>query len=274
MKLRIEYTEYESGLCSFLSMMKSIVGLIVFWIVFNIPSFIFLLSGSSGSTAGVLFIVFSIVAVAAFVWFLFLDLDELDDKLCKEKKKNKSGSNLQKNFFDGLIEKVSPALSFGSNVYMEFVIYALFKTRIIFLFELERQGTDKNTKKLTVDIYDVFQLMKYEEVAGLKMHFPSQKTNLFENRFSAYEKIFTDTSIFSGSFVMSHISSALYWFCENGWENSALNTDFSFERLLKAERKRSGEQKYSRIHDEIDATIIEYCDEKMPSLVQKFIARS
>lgn len=274
MRFHIEYTEYESGLCTFLSFMKSIVGLVVFWIVFNIPSFAYLLSGGSGSSSGIMFVVFSLMAIAAFVWFLFLDLEKLDDKLCKEKKKSKTASNPPKEFFEGLIEKVTPALAFNSNIYMEFVIYALFKTRMIFLFELERQGIDEKTQKATVDIYDTFQFLEYEFVSGMKMYYPSQKAELSANRFSAYESIFMNTDVFPNTFVMSHISYTLYWFCEKGWNRSVLNTEFSAEKLTEWERKRPDTQKYYKIHDEIDTAVIEYCDKEMPSLVQKILFRS
>lgn len=85
MKIRIEFDTYESKLATLVSMLQSgVIGLIVFWLFFNVPSFVVLICGVEGYITGILFGVMSFVALVSFLLFvLFVKPEKIDEYFCK-----------------------------------------------------------------------------------------------------------------------------------------------------------------------------------------------
>ena len=96
MRYRVEYETYTSKLATFASLLKSSiwVGLSVFLVIFNIPSFICLACGVDG--AGIIFGIMSGVAVISLILFcIFVKPEKIDDYMsrrpAKAKKEPKCG---------------------------------------------------------------------------------------------------------------------------------------------------------------------------------------
>lgn len=86
MKLHFGFERHQSKLATLITFFQSgIIGLILFWIFFNIPSFIVLICGVEEPVPAILFGIMSAVAIVAFIGILFIDADRVDDFMSRKK---------------------------------------------------------------------------------------------------------------------------------------------------------------------------------------------
>lgn len=86
MKLHFGFERHQSKLATLITFFQSgIIGLILFWIFFNIPSFIVLICGVEEPVPAILFGIMSAVAIVAFIGILFIDADKVDDLMSRKK---------------------------------------------------------------------------------------------------------------------------------------------------------------------------------------------
>lgn len=113
MKLHFGFERHQSKIATLISFFQSgIVGLILLWIFFNIPSFIVLICGVEEPVPAILFGVMSGVAILAFVGILFIDTDNVDDIMTRKKNniyKNSQATDIrtkvQRAYIGSLIEE-------------------------------------------------------------------------------------------------------------------------------------------------------------------------
>lgn len=89
MYYKFSYQKYDSKLATVISLLQASfwVGFSLFFIIFNIPSFITLIC-NAGYVVGILFAVMTILAVAAeFLLMIFVDAQKVNNFMCRKKKK-------------------------------------------------------------------------------------------------------------------------------------------------------------------------------------------
>lgn len=209
MKLHFGFERHQSKIATLISFFQSgIVGLILLWIFFNIPSFIVLICGVEEPVPAILFGVMSGVAILAFVGILFIDTDKVDDFMTrKNKPKHTEQDDAIETYLPSILELVLKHCPRQDWV-DEFVFYSFFKARVAFVSILEMK---KETQ--AEDFVSSFDYLLSACLANYYKHWESGLETYFDTRLLSYEKVFTMYPI--DSFAMTAVGQFFRWFLVN-----------------------------------------------------------
>lgn len=181
-------------------------------------------------------------------------------------------------FFKDLFEKISFIKKCTTlHQQIDYILYALFKSRVIFSCALMLQERPENKCRVIMQEYDLFQYLAFFD--WMHVHAPAfeEYSDIADSRLLAYEKVLNECTAPSLSIAMIHIGDTLHWFFENGWkkgntgELSNIPTDnFDLLQMFKDSLTDSFKhlrKQHQQIHDEFDSTLITYCDERIAQLV-------
>jgi len=209
MRYRVEYETYTSKLATFASLLKSSiwVGLSVFLVIFNIPSFICLACGVDG--AGIIFAIMSGVAVISLILFcIFVKPEKIDDYMSRRSSKQTAISDSE-HFIFSLFDtaaKNSPKDLWS----IEFILYALFKTRVVLIYSIT--ANQPNEKKQH-DLVYAFDTLSFTCLKRYNNMPPAKLQVFYQTRIGAYDSIYSQHE--NNAFVMSLITDCLKWFLYN-----------------------------------------------------------
>lgn len=209
MKLHFGFERHQSKIATLISFFQSgIIGLMLFGIFFNIPSFIVLLCDVEEPVPAILFGVMSGVAILAFIGVLFIDTNKVDDFMTRKKKtKQSEQDDTIETYLPSIIEFVLKRCPRQDWV-DEFIFYSFFKARVAFIGILE-------TKKETQgeDFVSSFDYLLSVCLANYYKHWKSGLETYFDTRLLSYEKVFTQYPV--DSFVMTAVGQCFRWFLVN-----------------------------------------------------------
>ena len=180
-------------------------------------------------------------------------------------------------FFRSLLEEISFIEDCTIHQQIDYVLYALFKARVIFSCALMLEERPQDQCGVIMQEYDAFQYIAF--FSWMSDHAPAfaEQSDIADSRFLAYEKVLTECNAPSLSFAMMYIGDALHWFFENGWkkndagELSCVPTDnFNLLQMLKECLTDSFKQlrkEHQQIYDMLDLTLVSFCDERVAELV-------
>ena len=211
MKLRHEWETHDSKLATFVSFLKGgVAGFIFFLLIFFIPAFICLIVGVEGSVVGILFGVLGVAAIITYVLFLlFVDPHKIDKV---KNKKQETQLDKTEQFFISLYDTAKSTCPSSRSMWdIDFVLYALFKARIILISQTTNKDTSEETKQDIVYAFDTIS------AATLKKRFsymlPAKLQAYYQTRIGAYDTIYAYHE--NDPLIMAHLSDCLKWFLFN-----------------------------------------------------------
>lgn len=269
MRIKFEYTTYESKLATFISMLQGgIPGWSFLYILFNIPAFIASGCEVDDPLPGILYGIGFVLSIAVFVLLLFVDTDKIDDFMTKNRKKDEYTLK----FVSGLFNVVTPAKDFGQRTFTEFVIFALLKSRLVMnhvvaKYSISEAKKDEITSTFDALLHSFFIFWQSDNLIA-----PSDRGTLILNRMDTYEKILSSFS--SSPFAMTYLGDMLFWFCEYGWIPTKNGiepiADVDIMKILKSTAdSRSFRKKYERTYDSIEMSLAQYLPKTLPKLAKK-----
>lgn len=211
MRYRVEYETYTSKLATFLSLLKASfwIGFAFFFPIFNIPSFICLACGVDGATVGILFGVMSTVSIIAYILFcVFVKPDKVDDYIGRRQKKNTETNDVEQ-FFLSLYETAESVCPNGLWS-IEFILYSLFKARIILVHLLTGAVANENTQHDVVYAFDTISLSTLKKHSSIP---PVKLQSFYQTRIGAYDTVYSKHE--QNAFSMSFLTDCLKWFLYN-----------------------------------------------------------
>lgn len=213
MRYKQTWFKYESKLATFISFLQGgLAGFAVLFVIFMIPAIICLIAGAGGLVFGIMCGVACALTILTLVGLIFVDTDKLDDYMCKHKKKAKTNTQTTdtEQFFFSLFDLTKNLCPEKKKIWAnDFIIYSIFKTKLVFLSILDNNKTDNKTIQDLSFAFDTLSLTmfkKYQPVSVLQ----NKIEILYNTRIDAYTTVYFKHN--DSPLVISFVRECLEWF--------------------------------------------------------------
>lgn len=213
MRYKQTWFKYESKLATFISFLQGgLAGFAVLYIIYMIPAFICLIAGAGGLVFGILCGVAGVLTILTLVALIFVDADKVDDFMCRKKRKTKTNTpaNDTEQFFYSLFDLTKNLCPEKKAIWSnDFIVYSIFKTKLVFLSILDNNKTDNKTMQDLSFVFDTLSLAifkKYQPVSVLQ----NKIEILYHTRMDAYTTVYSKH--YDNPLIMALIRECLDWF--------------------------------------------------------------
>ncbi len=179
-------------------------------------------------------------------------------------------------FWTDLFSRLSYLKVHGIHNHIDYILFAMFKARLCAVSYVSQADISEQKRQEIMDAFDVDMYLFFGLWMDSNAPDFTQKVNITDSRMLNYEKVFMSFSSHSNRpipFVMSFVTSTLYWFLSDGWKknfdgkfSTVPRNDFDFE-YLKIPAEIS--ERYNVIFDELDPIILNFCDLNISNYIKQ-----
>lgn len=216
MRYKQTWFKYESKLATFISFLQGgLAGFAVLCLIYMIPAFICLIAGTGELVFGILCGVAVGLTILTLIGLIFVDADKVDNFMCRKKRKAKTitPANETEQFFFSLFDLVKKICPEKKEIWQnDFIVYSLFKTKLVFLNILDNNKTNNKTMQDLSFAFDTLSLAmfkKYQPVSVLQ----NKIETLYHTRMDAYNTVYAKH--YDNPLAMSFIRECLDWLLWN-----------------------------------------------------------
>lgn len=166
-----------------------------------------------------------------------------------------------KDFLTGLFDVLSPVEKFGSQVFSEFAIFAIFKARLIFYAMTDEYPISESEKIEITSTFDGLMHTFFCHWNNATLIAPSQRELLIFNRMELYEEVYSKFG--SNPLTISIIGDTLLGFCEYGWNRTNGKTEpylftdmYAILKDLKQDIR--SKSKYTQVYEETELQLMDF----------------
>ncbi len=213
MRYKQTWFKYESKLATFISFLQGgIAGFGVLLIIFMIPALICLIAGAGEPTTGIISGVCGSLGIICYILLIFVDADKIDDFMCRKKRKTKTNTpaNNTEQFFYSLFDLAKSLCPEKKAIWSnDFIVYSIFKTKLVFLSVLDNNKMDNKTIQELSFEFDTLSLAmfkKYQPVSVLQ----NKIETLYNTRMEVYTTVYSKH--YDNPLIMTLIRECLDWF--------------------------------------------------------------
>lgn len=275
MRYKQTWFRYESKLATFISFLQGgLAGFAVLYVIYMIPALICLIAGAGGLVFGILCGVAAVLSILTLVGLIFVDTDKVDNFMCRKKRKAKdiTPANNSEQFFFSLFDLAKNLCPDKKRIWEnDFIVYSLFKTKLVFMGILDNNKTDNKTMQDLSFAFDTLSLTmfkKYQPVSVLQ----NKVETLYHTRIDAYNTVYIKH--YDNPLAMSFIRECLDWLLWNcgavvpyGFNPAIPYGDYYFPKQTP---KAVFEDEELKQIDELETQTLDFLEKNIDSFISNF----
>ena len=192
-----------------------------------------------------------------------------EEKRIKTRKQQTRGILRQRtNFFVPLYERLDYLKTYGSHFHVDVMIYAIYKTRLCALMEIEKRELPDSEAQAKIGYFELLMYCSLEE--WIEKQAPAFKNpmEIIESRVNAYDRVLTESNL-PNPLTMLRLTDTFCWFLKNGWvkNENGKNSRVPNKSFDPQQVKWGEERSHENVIDEIEFTFLHHATLELPKFI-------